>query len=271
MAEFTCLGYDAPLALIDELSTHDCTILNTTANPVMEMSDSEFVGLNLDGLQPVIVEEIPQVDETNYGSLLQLDPMPCEDVVMDCTLNDLDGFMENGDAQDILQLQDLNVFGDVESGELNFPFEDSHAFNLDGVDALNKSSDGSDKDSTEEENAPSSPPAPQRRRKRKSKNQDGIKTPPPPRRRRRPLKTKIYEMAPFEDPERERKRLNALNARRHRELQKMNREKLKEELDAITRDRDTLKEQLEKMMKREADLMLEIEILRHRKTTDVIC
>ncbi|XP_037803847.1 histone-lysine N-methyltransferase, H3 lysine-79 specific-like [Penaeus monodon] len=92
-----------------------------------------------------------------------------------------------------------------------------------------------------------------------------------PPRRRRPRKVKLYELETFEDPEMERKRQNALNAKIHREKQKEKKEALQGQLEAAIRDRDELKRQLEEMREREKKLVLELELIRqqqqHNSTT----
>lgn len=86
-------------------------------------------------------------------------------------------------------------------------------------------------------------------------------------RRRRPKKVKLYELGTLEDPEMERKRQNALNAKIHREKQKERKEALVGQLDAAIRDRDELRRQLEEMREREKKLIRELELVRQQHIT----
>lgn len=91
-----------------------------------------------------------------------------------------------------------------------------------------------------------------------------------PPRRRRPRKVKLYELETFEDPEMERKRQNALNAKIHREKQKEKKEALQGQLEAAIRDRDELKRQLEEMREREKKLVKELEMIRQQHNTPAV-
>ncbi|XP_047481583.1 uncharacterized protein LOC125034002 [Penaeus chinensis] len=91
-----------------------------------------------------------------------------------------------------------------------------------------------------------------------------------PPRRRRPRKVKLYEHETFEDPNMERKRQNALNAKIHREKQKEKKEALQGQLDAAIRDRDDLKRQLDEMREREKLLVRELELIRQQHNTTTV-
>lgn len=89
-------------------------------------------------------------------------------------------------------------------------------------------------------------------------------------RRRRPKKVKLYELGTLEDPEMEKKRQNALNAKIHREKQKERKEALVGQLDAAIRDRDELRRQLEEMREREKKLIRELELVRQQHITPAL-
>ncbi|KAK3884350.1 hypothetical protein Pcinc_011361 [Petrolisthes cinctipes] len=72
-----------------------------------------------------------------------------------------------------------------------------------------------------------------RKRGRKPK----IKTDKP-----RHRKTKVYEMAPFDDKELERRRMNALNAKQHRNRWKQRESEIKLKLEQMRKEVDVLKE-----------------------------
>lgn len=117
----------------------------------------------------------------------------------------------------------------------------------------------------EEEEEPVSPATPKKRsRSRRSPDEPprkrGRKPIHPPGTRRRPRKVKLYEYESFNDPEAERKRVNALNAKFHRDRKKEEKKLLEEQLSAITRERDQLKQQLEIMRQREQQLIKELEV-----------
>ncbi|KAK3863958.1 hypothetical protein Pcinc_030310 [Petrolisthes cinctipes] len=77
-------------------------------------------------------------------------------------------------------------------------------------------------------------------------------------RRSRPQKVKLYEMNAFEDSEKERRRLNAVNAMRHRKLAKDRLTKLEEMLQKVTEERDMLKNEVEKLKKSEDSLLKQL-------------
>ncbi|KAK7077042.1 hypothetical protein SK128_016806 [Halocaridina rubra] len=73
-------------------------------------------------------------------------------------------------------------------------------------------------------------------------------------------KTKVYEITqPFTDMQLERKRLNAVNAKRHRDLQKQVKENLEKQLQDVKTERDHLKDVVETLRAREAELSLKLE------------
>ncbi|XP_064104811.1 uncharacterized protein LOC135214447 [Macrobrachium nipponense] len=85
-----------------------------------------------------------------------------------------------------------------------------------------------------------------RKRGRKPKSEAGQNLP----KAKRP---KVYEInQPFENKEQERKRLNAVNAKRHRDMQKAAREAMEHQLQEVKTERDMLKKQVEDLQQREA-------------------
>ncbi|KAK3890270.1 hypothetical protein Pcinc_005801 [Petrolisthes cinctipes] len=64
-------------------------------------------------------------------------------------------------------------------------------------------------------------------------------------RRSRPKKVKLYEINAFEDSEKERRRLKAVNAKRHRKLAKDRLTELENMLQKVTEERDMLKNEVE--------------------------
>ncbi|KAK3880518.1 hypothetical protein Pcinc_014983 [Petrolisthes cinctipes] len=71
------------------------------------------------------------------------------------------------------------------------------------------------------------------RRGRKPQNTTGRVRKP-----RRQPKTKVYAMGPFVEEEAERKRLNAVNAKRHRDMTKRKMADLESQLAEVTKERD---------------------------------
>lgn len=85
-----------------------------------------------------------------------------------------------------------------------------------------------------------------RKRGRKPKSEAGQNLP-------KAKKQKIYEIAqPFENKEQERKRLNAVNAKRHRDMQKQAKESMEKQLQEVKNERDLLKKQVKELQEREA-------------------
>lgn len=74
-------------------------------------------------------------------------------------------------------------------------------------------------------------------------------------RNRRPRKPKAYEMLPCKDEEAEKKRKNAINAKRHRDMQKQEKEKLSVALNAATAERDRLVDTVKQYKQREQQLL----------------
>lgn len=100
---------------------------------------------------------------------------------------------------------------------------------------------------------------PKRKRGRKPKSEKGIYAPPKPKARKR----KIYEIdEPLEDKEQERKRLNAVNAKRHRDLQKQAKEVLSEQLETVKVERDSLKREVEALRMKEVELSQQLEVFK---------
>lgn len=100
----------------------------------------------------------------------------------------------------------------------------------------------------------SKPPTP-KKRGRKPKYPEG--------RRPRSRKVKLYEMSAFDDPNRERRRLNAINARRHRALAKEKLEQSEKMLQKVTEERDSLRKEVEKYKKLEEALLKQLEELQN--------
>ncbi|XP_050698532.1 uncharacterized protein LOC126986424 [Eriocheir sinensis] len=73
--------------------------------------------------------------------------------------------------------------------------------------------------------------------------------------RRRPKKPKVYEMGPLPDNELEKKRKNAVNAKKHRDAQKAARQELSNELTKAVAERDRLLEELNQCKEREEHLL----------------
>lgn len=100
---------------------------------------------------------------------------------------------------------------------------------------------------------------PKRKRGRKPKSEKGNYAPPKPKARKR----KIYEIdEPLEDKEQERKRLNAVNAKRHRDLQKQAKEVLSEQLETVKVERDSLKREVEALRMKEVELSQQLEVFK---------
>lgn len=72
--------------------------------------------------------------------------------------------------------------------------------------------------------------------------------------KRRARKTKVYEMDPLEDEKEEKKRLNAINAKKHRDKQKEERANLAKELQKVTAERDNLLQLVQQLKQSEAQL-----------------
>lgn len=96
-----------------------------------------------------------------------------------------------------------------------------------------------------------------RKRGRKPKGEPGA-----PRRRNRPKKVKLYEMNQFEDNEKERRRKNAVNAKRHRNIAKDKMSKVENLLAAVTKERDFLKKEVEKLQRNEKSLLMKLSNMR---------
>nr|XP_053630254.1 uncharacterized protein LOC128686965 [Cherax quadricarinatus]XP_053630255.1 uncharacterized protein LOC128686965 [Cherax quadricarinatus] len=96
-----------------------------------------------------------------------------------------------------------------------------------------------------------------KKRGRKRKSQDEAR----PSRRRRPKKPKVYEIeTPFENEELERKRKNAQNAKRHRDLQKQRLLDMQKALDTVTAEKNGLQEEVRQLRQEQARLMQQIQI-----------
>eukprot|EP00397_Hematodinium_sp_SG-2012_P048528 GEMP01055642.1.p1 GENE.GEMP01055642.1~~GEMP01055642.1.p1 ORF type:complete len:290 (+),score=48.64 GEMP01055642.1:121-990(+) len=103
-------------------------------------------------------------------------------------------------------------------------------------------------------------PPKKRGRKRKPRDESA-----PPSRRRKQKKQKVYEIdTPFADQEQERKRKNAQNAKKHRDLQKQIRDELAEELQQVKTERDTLRLEVEDMRRREENLVRQLQIFQQQ-------
>ncbi|XP_068230223.1 uncharacterized protein [Palaemon carinicauda] len=100
-----------------------------------------------------------------------------------------------------------------------------------------------------------------RKRGRKPKSDSGANLP-------KAKKPKVYEITqPFEDKEMERKRLNAVNAKRHRDMQKEARERDVRELQEVKNERDMLKKQVEELRKSEALLKKQMLVFKEKMFT----
>ncbi len=73
--------------------------------------------------------------------------------------------------------------------------------------------------------------------------------------RRRPRKPKVYEMGPLPDQHLEKKRLNALNAKKHRDLQKQAKQELTIQLELAKSERDRLQLTVNQYKQREQQLL----------------
>ncbi|XP_064094904.1 uncharacterized protein LOC135207219 [Macrobrachium nipponense] len=85
----------------------------------------------------------------------------------------------------------------------------------------------------------------------------GKSSQPKPRasRRQRPKKPKKYEMTQeLHDPAEEKKRLNAINAKRNRDRKKDKLKELGEKVEAVTKERDALLKEVEELKRRERQL-----------------
>ncbi|XP_068230221.1 uncharacterized protein [Palaemon carinicauda] len=97
-----------------------------------------------------------------------------------------------------------------------------------------------------------------RKRGRKPKSDSGANLP-------KAKKPKVYEIdQPFEDKEMERKRLNAVNAKRHRDMQKEAREKAEMQLLVVKNERDMLKKQVEELQRSEALLKKQMLVFKEK-------
>ncbi|KAK8754502.1 hypothetical protein OTU49_016511 [Cherax quadricarinatus] len=78
-------------------------------------------------------------------------------------------------------------------------------------------------------------------------------------RKRRPRKPKVYEREdPFEDPAEERRRLNAINAKKNRDYKKKALQELDEKVQAVTQEKDKLEKEVEELKQREQQLREEL-------------
>lgn len=79
-------------------------------------------------------------------------------------------------------------------------------------------------------------------------------------RRRRPKKDKIYEITEqFEDPVLEKKRLNAINAKKNRDRKKNMLRELGDKVSLVTKERDELRKEVLKLKEREHALRQQLE------------
>lgn len=102
-----------------------------------------------------------------------------------------------------------------------------------------------------------------KKRGRKRKSQDGSAPVP---RRRRPKKVKVYEIeTPFEDEEQERKRKNAMNAKRHRDMQKKNMEELRKQLDTVNAEKKSLQQEVQQLKQREMTLVQQLRLYQQQQ------
>lgn len=91
------------------------------------------------------------------------------------------------------------------------------------------------------------------------------------RRRRRETKRKLHEVdEPFEDEEQERKRLNAINAKRHRDLKKQQMEALESQVEAEQRQRAALESQVKDVWREKKALEDEVEALRQQRQEEAV-
>lgn len=75
------------------------------------------------------------------------------------------------------------------------------------------------------------------------------------KRKSRERKTKLYErQEPFEDPNKEKKRQDAINSKKNRDKKKEQLEDLRNKVSRVLAEKDKLKEELEELRKREAEL-----------------
>ena len=97
------------------------------------------------------------------------------------------------------------------------------------------------------------PPEHKRKRGRRPKSEAGIYYPP---RRRRPRKVKAYEIEkPFEDKEKEKKRLNAISAKCHRDSRKIVEENLRKQIRDLTEESDNLRKEKIELQKNTGKLL----------------
>ncbi|XP_050697695.1 helicase SRCAP-like [Eriocheir sinensis] len=89
-----------------------------------------------------------------------------------------------------------------------------------------------------------------KKRGRKIKNPNGMALS-----RRQSKRPKVYEMAPLPDEEMEKKRKNAVNAKRHRDMQKAKKQQLSEKLAQATAERDLLLMMVNQFKEREQQLL----------------
>lgn len=73
---------------------------------------------------------------------------------------------------------------------------------------------------------------------------------------RQPKRRKVYELQPLPDKEMEKKRRNAVNAKRHRDMQKEMKQQLSENLAQATAERDRLQMMVNHFKQREQQLLL---------------
>lgn len=95
-----------------------------------------------------------------------------------------------------------------------------------------------------------------KKRGRKPKSENGLTI----REQRRQKRVKVYEMPPLVDSEMEKKRKNALNAKRHRDLAKQRMLEAEATLEQVKRERDQLKMEVEQLKKSEFDLKLQLQL-----------
>lgn len=89
-----------------------------------------------------------------------------------------------------------------------------------------------------------------KRRGRKRKYPEGMAPS-----RRRPKAPKVYEMGPLDDDEKEKKRKNAVNAKKHRDAQKAKKQQLSQELEQAKAERDELLKAVNQFKQREEQLL----------------
>lgn len=110
---------------------------------------------------------------------------------------------------------------------------------------------------------PLSPPeetfAPETKPRRRQQQQQGDAPKAKPTRKRRPRKPKVYEREdPFEDLAAEKRRLNAINAKKNRDCKKKMLEELDEKVKAVTQERDKLEQEVQELRDKEQQLRNEL-------------